>query len=201
VGRESQSAACWRPMGCGGSKDAEPLTEAEEPVEEEEKKHDPYSMEAVRQKQKEKEESGEMEKRGITFKRKFKGFKAGGGSKHDINRTGQASDEDKQAIADRQAAKAAKKAAAAAKEAAGGRSFTRSITRSITRQMTIGRSMTNMFRRGMSRRNVKRSQSGDVPKTVPVDEPEEEDNKEETTTTETTGEEKSKKHAQISLEA
>ena len=66
-------------MGCGGSK---PEPEPEQPAEPTEKEKE---MAAIRAKLAEAKDKGGF-KKDKTFRRKFEGFKAGGGSKHTIHR-------------------------------------------------------------------------------------------------------------------
>ena len=89
-------------MGCGGSKPEPEPTKLESP-----NKVQDDEMAKIREKlaaQQAKVDAGEVPmKRSTTFKRKFKGFQAGGGGKHEVKR---AVDMSPEAVAEREAIKA-----------------------------------------------------------------------------------------------
>ena len=137
-------------MGCGGSKP--------EPVPEPEPVHDPYSLDAVKSKLAENADAPGFKKE-KTFKRKFEGFKVGGGSKHHINRHVTAEDRATAAYVNDKLRDEAAASSVAHRIFAMPRAMTRSFTRRASPESSEGssssfvRSMSRMFTRGKKSRS------------------------------------------------
>ena len=116
-------------MGCAGSKEPEPPPAAS----------DPYSMDAVKAKLAESADQPGF-KKDKTFKRKFNGFKVGGGSRHDVRR----------AMTPEEKAEAAA-INAKLKPQTFAETLRRSLTRSFSRKSSSDGSSGNVFRRSISR--------------------------------------------------
>jgi len=148
-------------MGCGGSRPVEE-EQSVEPAPAPEKKVDSEEMAAIRAKLAEAKDKGGF-KRDKTFKRKFEGYKVGGGGKHVVHRATNKQETD--AINSKIRETAEGKSSKAPTLTNMARSFTRSFTRrsSASGEQPVGlvRTLTRMITRKGRRTSSSKSLAGE----------------------------------------